>query len=186
MSNIYFSSDLHLNHDREFIYAPRGFKNIYEMNDTIVNNFCKTVGWDDHLFLLGDLMLGDNSAISMLNQIPGHKHIIIGNHDTNNRIALYEEMYDTEVLGYADVLKHEGLTFYLSHYPTLTSNLEADARLYKHVTNLYGHTHQTTNFYNGMPYMYHVGVDSHNCMPVSIDKIIEDIQKEIKECYKQL
>ena len=45
--------------------------------------------------------------------------------------------------------------------------------------NLYGHTHQVNNFYQGMPYMYHVGVDSHNCYPVLLDDIIEEMKAQM-------
>ena len=44
------------------------------------------------------------------------------------------------------------------------------------VINLFGHTHQTTNFYNDNPYMYHVGVDSHDCYPVLLEDILESIK----------
>ena len=46
---IYFSSDLHLNHNKDFIYLPRGFSSIEEMNDAILNNFCKTITSEDSM-----------------------------------------------------------------------------------------------------------------------------------------
>jgi len=52
--------------------------------------------------------------------------------------------------------------------------------------NLYGHTHQRTNFFEDRPYMYHVGVDSHDCYPVSLDKVIEDMNLKVKECIEML
>ena len=54
------------------------------------------------------------------------------------------------------------------------------------LVNLFGHTHQKTNFYNGIPFMYHVGVDSHLCYPVKIERIIEDIKNEIADCLDYL
>ena len=47
--------------------------------------------------------------------------------------------------------------------------------------NLYGHTHQKENFFNDNPYMYHVGLDAHNMYPVSIEQIIKDIEKKVRE-----
>ena len=32
---IYFTSDLHFNHDRDFVYVPRGFQSVDEMNQTL-------------------------------------------------------------------------------------------------------------------------------------------------------
>jgi calcineurin-like phosphoesterase family protein len=73
----------------------------------------------------------------------------------------------------------------LSHYPTITSNVD-EAYLSQHLFNLYGHTHQKTKFYNDIPWIYNVGVDSHNCTPVDIDQIIEDCRIKYKECGDML
>ena len=35
-------------------------------------------------------------------------------------------------------------------------------------------------------FMYHVGVDSHNCTPVLLDTVIEDIINKVEECKKFL
>lgn len=48
---IYFSSDLHLNHAKDFIYKPRGFNNIFTMNETIIKNFNQIITYDDDLYL---------------------------------------------------------------------------------------------------------------------------------------
>ena len=45
--------------------------------------------------------------------------------------------------------------------------------------NLHGHTHQQTNWLDPTnPFMYHVGLDSHNCTPVSIEEIKADIKQK--------
>ena len=48
--------------------------------------------------------------------------------------------------------------------------------------NLYGHTHQNTNFYEDRPYMYHVGVDSHDGYPVLLDTVIIQMKNKVDEC----
>ena len=52
----------------------------------------------------------------------------------------------TKITGNSVWFKYNGYTFYLSHYPTITSNLEKSDNLKKHIINLYGHTHQKNNF----------------------------------------
>jgi len=50
------------------------------------------------------------------------------------------------------------------------------------VINLHGHTHQQTNFLQpDNPFMYHVGMDSHNCTPVHIDEVMTDIRQRWNE-----
>lgn len=179
MNNIFFTSDLHFNHDKEFIYKPRGFNSVQEMNEAIIERWNKVIRDGDTVFVLGDLMLGDSeSGLKCLEQLNGNIQVIIGNHDTNKRLAAYSEI-DLNIRGYADILKYKKISFYCSHYPSLTSNFEKSDILEKHVINLYGHTHQTNNFFNDNPFMYHVGVDSHDCYPVAIDTIIEEIRYQM-------
>lgn len=167
---IWLSSDLHFNHDKEFIYGVRGFENIIDMNDTIITNFQSLVQPDDDLYLLGDIMLGINDiSIEYFKQLPGRIHLIWGNHDTDVRKQLLAQCSNVvEVCGYATIIKSGKWHFYLSHYPAIVANYD-DKKRHLPLMNLYGHIHQKTNFYNNNPYMYHVGVDSHNCFPVTID-----------------
>lgn len=133
-------------------------------------------------------MLNDNKhGIDCLKRLNGHKNFIRGNHDTNTRLDLYmdEQGADIAYCGNAFLFKYRKYHFYMSHYPTLTGNLD-DSGL-KHMTlNLFGHTHQTTNFYEDRPYMYHVGVDSHDCYPVLLDDIIAEMHEKVKECEEML
>lgn len=179
---VYFSSDLHFGHNREFIYKPRGFKSVYEMNETLIKNWNSVVKKEDEVYLLGDCMLGDNKAgRQCLAQLNGNIHIILGNHDTPARVDIYNNLHNVVEVCYATQIKVDGWCLYLSHYPTMTCNLEKEFSK-KCILNLYGHTHQQSNFYNGLPFCYHVGVDSHNNTPVEFSEIISDIQKEVEDC----
>ena len=184
---IHFTSDTHFSHDREFLYKVRGFPTVDEMNEAIVERWNAVIAPEDEVYHLGDVMLNDNEkGMELLSRLNGKIHILLGNHDTKTRAKLYETLPNVDVIGYATVIKWGKYHFYLSHYPTNTSNLENMAPLSQHVLNIYGHTHQEHNFYNGTPYMYHVGMDSHNCTPVSVETVIEDIKKEVEVCLAQL
>ncbi len=179
---IYFTSDLHFCHDKPFLYEPRGFTNVEDMNRAIVKNWNSIVKFEDHVYILGDLMLKDNDkGLDLLLSLNGHLHIILGNHDTSTREDLYRYIPSVEEVVWAKQIKWNGYTFFLSHYPTLTANGPAKPDLKYNVINLYGHTHQKTNFWNECPYNYHVGLDSHNCTPVSAEQVIADIQEQINK-----
>lgn len=183
MSQIWFTSDTHFGHDREFIWGPRGFKNVWDMNKAIVSNWNSVVGPEDDVYHLGDVMLGQNEVgLSYLKQLKGYIHIIRGNHDTDARWDSYIDCYNVVEICNAKYLKIYKQNFFLCHYPTMTSNLEKTAALKEHLLCLYGHTHQQNNFYNGLPFCYHVGVDSHNCTPVSLEQVLADIQTEANKC----
>lgn len=175
MSNIWFTSDTHFCHNKEFLYKPRGFDNVWDMNDAIVENWGKTVGLYDEVYLLGDVMLNDDDVgLSCLRALTGKIHIIIGNHDTDNRIEKYKQCWNVVEVAPAARLKYKKLSFFLTHYPCYTSNPNDPNSM---VFNLYGHTHQKTNFFHDNSFMYHVGLDSHNCTPVSFDEILEDLRE---------
>ena len=183
MGKIWFTSDLHFGHDREFIWGPRSFKNVNEMNETIIKNWNEAVSPEDDVYVLGDLMLGNNeNGKRLLGRLKGRIHVVYGNHDTDPRKTIYKNLYNVvEVCGDATTINVDGWTLYLSHYPTMTCNLEKEFSK-RCILNLYGHTHQKDNFYNGLPFCYHVGLDSHNNTPVSFEQVIEDITKEVKDC----
>lgn len=188
MGKIYLTSDTHFCHNKDFCYEPRGFKTIEEMNETIFNNWNSIVTDEDDVYHLGDVMLNDDSqGMIYLENLKGKIHIILGNHDTNTRVERYKQLDNVVEVTYATIIKYKKAFFYLSHYPTICSNYDDGKSWHKNVINLYGHTHQKDNFYKtndfpeGNPYMYHVGVDSHDCKPVLIDDIIEDIKKQ--KCY---
>lgn len=186
---IYLSSDLHFFHDRGFLYIPRGFLCVENMNEIIVENFKDDINPEDEVYILGDLLLGGSENMSagleLIREIPGKLHLVRGNHDTDKRWEAYSKLPNVVEQQNAIYLKYKKYHFYMSHYPTLTGNLEKES-LHQCTINLYGHTHQQTNFYQDIPYMYHVGVDSHNCHPVLLDTAIEEMNNKVKECYKEL
>lgn len=178
---IWLTSDLHFGHDREFIWKPRGFPSIDEMNKTYVERWNFTVSPEDDVYCLGDVIMGDKSNIEWVKRLNGYIHIAIGNHDTDARIKMYKELENVVEVADAFRIKYKKHLFYLCHFPVLTGNLE-DEHLRQMTLNLFGHTHQTTNFYNDIPFMYHVGVDSHNGYPVLLDNIIEEMYAKVEEC----
>ena len=186
MGRIFLTSDLHFGHDREFVWKVRGYDSVQAMNLAQVQKWNEIVEDEDDVYALGDLMLGDPSNIEFIKQLKGRIHIVLGNHDTANREKMYRELFNVvEVAEVGIRLKYKKHHFVLTHYPMLTGNLEKES-LKQMSLNLYGHTHQLTNFYNDMPFMYHVGADSHDGIPVLLDDIIEEMYAKVKECKEFL
>lgn len=172
-----------VSHNKDFLYKPRGFSSAEEMNEAIIERWNSIVKSNDMVFHLGDTMLSDNNkGIECFKRLNGQICLIYGNHETNNRIELiHKELPSIITLGYAHLFKYKKMNIYLSHYPTLTSNMD-DTGLWHRVISLHGHTHQKTNFlYPDNPFIYHVGVDSHNCYPVNIEEVIADIKNRYFE-----
>lgn len=180
---IWVTSDQHFFHDRPFIYEPRGFKTIWEMNEALFNRWNEVVGLNDTVYMLGDFMLmNDEEGIKLLKRLHGRIHMILGNHDTDTRQKLYESCWNVEEVALAARFNYKKYHFFATHYPCFTGNLEKES-LKKCTCNLYGHTHQQTNFFNDIPYMYHVGVNSHDGYPVCMEDVVTQMNDKFEE-YK--
>ena len=175
---LYLTSDTHFCHTPNFLWEPRGFSSVEEMNEAIVERWNKVVKPNDRIIHLGDVMLSDTEkGLEYFKRLNGEICLIFGNHDSPRRQEELAKLPNVIILGYAHVFKYKKLTFYVSHYPTLTGNYD-EKYFSQHVINLHGHTHQQANFlYPNNPFIYHVGVDSHNCTPVHIDEVITDIRQ---------
>lgn len=159
------------------------------MNETIKNNWNNIVTEEDEVYLLGDVMLGDyQKGINIVSQLKGKIHIILGNHCTQNRIALYQTLPNVVEIVYSTLIKIGKQHYYLSHYPSFTANYD-DKPYHNHIICLYGHTHQGSKFFTigeeENPFMYNVGVDAHDCAPVSIEEISKDIHEKVNELYQK-
>jgi calcineurin-like phosphoesterase family protein len=185
MSDIWLSSDLHLMHNKPFLYEPRGFTSTEEMCEAIVERWNSVVRDEDFIYNLGDIALSDiDAAIPYLQRLNGHQIWILGNHDTLRKIEKILpacpriQLLGTEMTSYATVIKSGKWSFYLSHYPTLTGNREE----WRKVANLCGHSHTQDKWTDWDKMCYHVEMDAHNCYPVNLDQIKEDIRnKRIKQ-----
>jgi len=182
MSEIWLTSDLHFCHDRKFVYKPRGFNYVYEMNQAIVERWNYKVDISDDVYILGDIMLKDNDVgLQLLKSLKGNIHIIRGNHDTDTRMKLYADCWNVVELTDAKYLKYKKYHFYLTHYPCYTGNLEKES-LHQMTLNLSGHTHSKEKFFNDIPFIYNVACDAHNCTPINLDEIISDMKNKAEEC----
>ena len=179
---IWLTSDLHLGHDREFIWKVRGFESVKDMNEQTISRWNTLVKPEDEVYILGDIMLGNNDkGMAAIVELNGRLHLIRGNHDTDTRIALFQSCSQFIEICDAKYLRYGKYHFYMTHYPCLTGNLEKES-LTQMTLNLHGHTHSQKKFFYDLPYCYNVGMDAHNCIPVSIDEIIEDMKNKVEEC----
>lgn len=139
---IYLSSDTHFGHAKDFLWRPRGFSSIEEMNEGIIERWNLIVEPNDDVYLLGDVIMGDIDNLNYVRRLNGNLHIIYGNHDSDTRITAYNTLDNLVEAGFGARLKYAGRVFYLSHYPTLTGNTDDEQKpLKRRVFSLCGHSH---------------------------------------------
>lgn len=151
----FVSSDWHLGHRKDFIWAKRGYSSVEEHDQSVIAKVNELVGVNDNLFYLGDFCLNTNEKQleSYLNQITCQNiHLIWGNHPNPiykmYRQAVAEQFHrdDIEVypfrfknlniLGYHYECVIQGKYVVFNHFPiSIWENMKDGAYM------LCGHSH---------------------------------------------
>lgn len=178
---IFLLSDLHINHNLNTVYSPRGFSSVKEANESIIRNWNNTVSPEDTVIVVGDFIMGSDMEYveEVLDRLNGYIIVVIGNHDSDAKLKIYRK--SPKVIDVVDIkqITYRGRKFYISHYPTQVSNFDDTPK--KAIVNICGHTHSPEKFCENNPYMYNVACDAHNCTPVNLDQIYEEVEAKIAE-----
>lgn len=184
---VFFTSDTHFYHTNIIDFCKRPFKEIEEMNETLIANWNKTVGPNDIIFHLGDFCLGDSEKWNrILDRLNGNIYLILGNHDLRNFRKSYEERFKSVTMQMNIEIENQKIC--LNHYPFLCydGSYNGDWQLFGHVhTNKNNTSNDARRLEILFPTQYDVGVDNNNFTPISfavLKKVIEEqIQQSIKE-----
>lgn len=164
----FFTSDLHLGHANIIKYCNRPFKDVEEMNETIIKNWNSVVMPDDVVYHLGDFAMGvtnkEEYAVRMRERLNGTIHHIMGNHDPKQwRWESYKPKPRFESIKDYDEISVYGHRIVLFHYGMRTWHHDL-----RGVWQLYGHSHnQLPPFGKSCD----VGVDAWNFTPVSFQEL---------------
>lgn len=184
---VFFTSDTHFYHTNIIDFCKRPFKEIEEMNETLIANWNKTVGPNDIIFHLGDFCLGDSEKWNrILDRLNGNIYLILGNHDLRNFKKSYEERFKSVTMQMNIEIQNQKIC--LNHYPFLCydGSYNGDWQLFGHVhTNKNNTSNDARRLEILFPTQYDVGVDNNNFTPISfavLKKVMEEqIQQSIKE-----
>lgn len=162
MAKVYLVSDTHFNHANIIKYCNRPFKDVEEMNKTIIDNWNSVITNDDIVYHLGDFGFGTKEELQQIfNKLNGKKYLIMGNHDRRVGKAYYEE------LGFLEVYKKECQigNVILTHLPK-----EVEDGIF----NYYGHIHEKEEslYFKDNKHRC-ICLEKTNYMPVEVD--INDI-----------
>lgn len=65
--NVFMVSDMHIRHDRDFIYGPRKFGSVTEHDETLILRWNQTVAPNAHVFHIGDIIFNDPTGENLWN-----------------------------------------------------------------------------------------------------------------------
>ena len=166
---IYFSADCHFQHGNIIKYTGRPFKNVENMNSTLIKNFnqkLKKGAGEDKIYHIGDFCFrggkeasGKAKAQIYEDQINAQITHVMGNHDKNNGV---KGGLENATIKFANKL------FYLVHRPPIKRSdvpKNIDAVLCGHV-----HDNWKYKFIGKLP-VINVGVDVWNFNLVSTQQV---------------
>lgn len=182
----FFTSDTHWGHKRIIELCKRPFKDVEEMNNSLIENWNKVVPKDGIIFHLGDFAFGGSELWNkVLDQLNGKIYLILGNHDRGNLRENYIKKFELVIPQMQ--IEIEGRSVYLNHYPFLCYG--GSYRDENSVWQLFGHVHSGPNC-TGLdcdrlnilfPYQYDVGVDNNNYIPISWQQVKDMIHQQIEK-----
>lgn len=178
LQQIFVTSDLHLGHANIIKYCHRPFKDVYDMNRTLVYNWNSTIRKDDIVYFLGDLAYSKSPYTdSWLHKLNGKITFIKGNHDESNSIELLDHM----------IIEFDGFKFYLTHNPKNVPSNWDDWVIHGHVhNNSYDYDMQRKYPYiNYDKKTVNVSVELTKYKPLKLSTIIKQI-KEGKQTSKKV
>lgn len=148
--NLFFISDLHVGHANVILFDNRPFKDVNEMNETLIRNWNSVVTDEDTVFYLGDLSMRCHPKTIkwFVEQLAGKIHFFMGNHDRYHTIKTlnrFEKIWgDNDVIGAGmiSVKDNDANNNYqnivISHYPILSWN-----KAHSGSWHIHGHCHHT-------------------------------------------
>jgi calcineurin-like phosphoesterase family protein len=160
--SILFTADTHFGHAGALSLYRRPFASVPEMNAAMLERWNATVQPGDDVWHLGDFAVRTTAAAAtqLLRSLHGRKHLVSGNNDPPEIIALPEW---SSIQAYAE-LSVNSTRLVLCHYAFRTWNGMAKGAL-----NLHGHSHGRLK---PQPRQIDVGVDVWDFTPVTLDRLL--------------
>lgn len=158
---IYFSADTHFDRETKFVTEQRNFACVEDMNAKMVAGFQRRLTDEDDLYFLGDLSHKTHDQVRAkrwFDEIPGRKHLISGNHDTE----AVKGLPWASVQDYLEITLG-GRLIVMFHYPMITWNQARAGSLH-----LFGHVHGN---WPGSNKAVNVGVDFWDFAPCTLPEI---------------
>jgi calcineurin-like phosphoesterase family protein len=157
----FFIADTHFGDDSILRYENRPFRNIHDMDNSIISNWNNTVSDNDTVFLLGDFSAyQDEKLINLCTLLKGNKFLVMGNHDTKKEEYYYKcgfkGAYRFPII-YNDfwILSHEPLY--------INSNMP--------YTNIFGHVHNSPLYKDFSNQSFCVSAERINYTPLEFNEI---------------
>lgn len=186
MSEIWFVSDHHFNHNNILTFTSKGtndlirsgFADIHEMNEYLVEQHNKYVGEFDKVYFGGDV---GNRIHEFLPRMKGKKRLILGNHD-NHKPDVYLKHFQ-KILSWREFGDRSSY-FMFCHYPLHRCSFDYRGRRNDVNFCVHGHLHEklVRDDFDEIDLRYiNVSVEQTQYRPLSMTELLEEM-----ECRKKI
>lgn len=167
----FYTADQHFGHENMIDYANRPFKRVGQMDHALIAKYREVVKPEDTVYFLGDLTIrGPQYKANLeyiVDQLPGRKLLILGNHDRHDPFTYVE-------VGFESV--HTSLDigeYILVHDPAIATVMDDRKWLCGHVHTVFKMAKKYT--------ILNVGVDQWAFYPVSEVEVKKMFEENIGE-----
>lgn len=169
---VWFTSDTHFGHENVIKYSNRPYRDKWEMDETMINNWNAKVQPSDVIYHLGDVFFcREDRALEIIRRLNGQKFLIMGNHDKYLRKSAKLQDEFVKCSDYQEIVV-EGQTIVMCHYAMLTWN-----KAHHGSWMLHGHSHGSLKY----PFeakIHDAGVDPNDYSPISFQDVSRIMNKK--------
>ena len=165
---IYYTSDLHLGHEKIITYENRPFGDVEDMNERLVENWNAVVKPEDTVYHLGDFAIRNKNMnldriLEFYNRLNGNKVLLIGNHDLD-WIDKVSDQLQFKPVDYLEIKDGDDIVC-LMHYP-----IEDWDGKHHGTIHIHGHVHGR-DIISHLPNRFNAGVDVNDYKPVTLEEL---------------
>lgn len=185
--SLFLTSDHHFGHQNIISFCNRPYRDITDMNRSLVDNWNDVVQPGDDVWVLGDFLMGNFEESSRLvKQLHGSITLIPGNHDRcwikhTKYLAWRQKYLDIGIHHISDPFHMYTDRFWVefNHFPFRTSDMYERYHIYRPINDgqwlFHGHVHDS---WRRKDRMVNVGVDVWHYAPVSFDHLMSVLELE--------
>ncbi len=167
-TDIWLWSDIHFGHGNIIKYCNRPFPDRSLMNACLIGNYQRVVKPQDICIFGGDIgFMKEHDINHILNQLPGYKIQIVGNHDLHRDGTVFDLAFDERHLCHVIDVPAADMEYQLllTHYPM--DNVPAKC------VNIHGHIHDKL----AMAWNINMCVEHTNYKPKHIREFLTQARK---------
>lgn len=175
----FYIADPHFGHANIIRFEDRPFEDVEQMNRWLVEAWNARVTDDDDVYIVGDFAYRSATSVkSIVEQLAGRKHLVVGNHDVKWMKTFRPEDYFVEIGHALYNVDEKNRRVWMCHYPCMTwpgARYESSFHVYGHI-----HSNKPETFWPVLrtyKNALNAGVEINGYMPVTLEELMANNER---------